>query len=92
MDVSRARSVADAVGAQAAEIGEAIQEAEALVIAASSAAHPELIRAGIARGIPVFCEKPLATGLEETKRLVAEIEASGIPFQLGFQRRFDAGV
>ncbi len=60
------------------------------MIAASSAAHPELIRAGIARGIPVFCEKPLATGLEETKRLVDEIEASGIPFQLGFQRRFDA--
>ena len=72
------------------EIGEAIEGADALVIAASSTAHPELIRAGIARGIPVFCEKPLATGLEETKQLVDEIEASGIRFQLGFQRRFDA--
>ena len=90
VDVSRAQSVADAVGARQQEIGEAVEGAEALVIAASSTAHPELIRAGIARGIPVFCEKPLATGLEETKQLVDEIEASGIRFQLGFQRRFDA--
>ena len=90
VDPVRAQAVADGVGAKQQEIGEAIEGAEALVIAASSTAHPELIRAGIARGIPVFCEKPLATGLEETKQLVDEIEASGIRFQLGFQRRFDA--
>ncbi|HEX7197316.1 MAG TPA: Gfo/Idh/MocA family oxidoreductase [Candidatus Limnocylindria bacterium] len=89
-DPARAREVAGAVGAEAAEIEAAIATADALVIAASSTAHPELIRAGIARGIPVFCEKPLATDLEETKRLVDEIERSGIRFQLGFQRRFDA--
>jgi myo-inositol 2-dehydrogenase/D-chiro-inositol 1-dehydrogenase len=91
LDPALARSVAAAVGAEAAEIGPAIEAADALVIAASSNAHPELIRAGIGRGIPVFCEKPLATTLDETVRLVEEIEASGIPFQLGFQRRFDAG-
>ena len=90
VDASRAQAVADAVGARAAEIGQAIQEADALVIAASSTAHPELIRAGIGRGIPIFCEKPLATSLKETTQLVGEIESSGIPFQLGFQRRFDA--
>jgi myo-inositol 2-dehydrogenase/D-chiro-inositol 1-dehydrogenase len=87
---SRAQAVAASVGAQAAEIGPAISGADALVIAASSTAHPELIRGGIARGIPVFCEKPLATSLEETAQLVEEIERSGIRFQLGFQRRFDA--
>ena len=91
VDAARARAVASAVGAEAAEIGPAIQQADALVIAASSTAHAELIRAGIARGIPVFCEKPLAPGLAETGALVEEIEASGIGFQLGFQRRFDAG-
>ena len=90
VDQARAQAVATAVGAEAAEIGPAIQTADALVIAASSTAHPELIRAGIARNIPIFCEKPLATDLEETKRLVDEVEASGIAFQLGFQRRFDA--
>ncbi|MCA1569928.1 MAG: Gfo/Idh/MocA family oxidoreductase [Chloroflexi bacterium] len=90
VDTERAQAVAAAVGAEAADIGAAIEQADALVIAASSTAHPELIRAGIGRGIPIFCEKPLATNLDETQRLVDEIEASGSPFQLGFQRRFDA--
>jgi myo-inositol 2-dehydrogenase / D-chiro-inositol 1-dehydrogenase len=89
-DPALAASVAESVGAQHAGIEEAIASADALVIAASSSAHPELIRAGIGRGIPVFCEKPLATDLEETQRLAEEVEAAGIPFQLGFQRRFDA--
>ena len=91
VEPERAQSVASAMGARSATLEEAIASADALVIAASSSAHPELIRAGIARSIPVFSEKPLATGLEETRRLAAEIEASGIRFQLGFQRRFDAG-
>jgi len=91
VEPERAQSVAAAVGAGSATLEEAIASADALIIAASSSAHPELIRAGIARGIPVFSEKPLATGLEETRRLADEIEASGIRFQLGFQRRFDAG-
>ncbi|HEX7172568.1 MAG TPA: Gfo/Idh/MocA family oxidoreductase [Candidatus Limnocylindria bacterium] len=85
----RAAAVAGAVGARSASVADAIAEADALVIASSSAAHADLIRAGLARGIPVFCEKPLAPDLAETQRLVAEIERAGVPFQLGFQRRFD---
>lgn len=91
-DVDRDRSdrIALEVGARSATVDEAIADAEALVIAASSTAHAELIRAGIARRIPVLCEKPLAPDLPQTQRLVDEIEGSGIQFQLGFQRRFDA--
>ena len=90
-DPARAASVAADVGATAAGIEEAIAGADALVIAASSGAHPALVRAGLQRGIPIFCEKPLAIDLAETRRLTEEIEASGVRFQLGFQRRFDAG-
>jgi myo-inositol 2-dehydrogenase / D-chiro-inositol 1-dehydrogenase len=91
VDPERSHAVAADVGARAEDIEAAIAGADALVIAASSAAHPELIRAGMARGIPVFCEKPLAVDLDETRRLTEEIESSGIRFQLGFQRRFDEG-
>ncbi|MGI8828992.1 MAG: Gfo/Idh/MocA family protein [Candidatus Limnocylindria bacterium] len=90
VDPVRAEAVAAAAGAEAMDVAEAIAAADALVIAASSTAHPDLIRAGVARRIPIFCEKPLATGLNETLRLVQEIETAAIPFQLGFQRRFDA--
>lgn len=85
----RAAVVAGSVGARSASVRDAIESADALVIAASSAAHAELIRAGLERRIPIFCEKPLAPDLVETERLVEEIEAAGVPFQLGFQRRFD---
>ena len=91
LDPARAEAAAAGAGAVAVSVDEAIATAEALVVAASSSAHPALIRAGIARGIPIFCEKPVATDLAETRRLVEEIEAAGVPFQLGFQRRFDAG-
>ncbi|MCA1588180.1 MAG: Gfo/Idh/MocA family oxidoreductase [Chloroflexi bacterium] len=91
VDADRARTVADGLGAGTAGVDEAIASADALVIAASSTAHAALIRAGLERGIPIFCEKPLAPDLPDTKRLVEEIESAGVPFQLGFQRRFDAG-
>lgn len=88
----RAATVAAEVGARAAaSIDEAMAGAEAVVIAAATNAHAELIRASLARRLPTFCEKPLALDLGDTIALAAEIERAGIPFQLGFQRRFDAG-
>jgi myo-inositol 2-dehydrogenase/D-chiro-inositol 1-dehydrogenase len=88
----RATAVAREVGAQAAASIEAVLDgAEAVVIAAATDAHPELVRASIGRGLPTFCEKPLALDLGESIALCGEIERSGVPFQLGFQRRFDAG-
>jgi myo-inositol 2-dehydrogenase/D-chiro-inositol 1-dehydrogenase len=90
VDERRADEVAAMVGATPRPVESAVGEADALVIAAATDAHPALVRAGLERGIPVFCEKPLALDLAESYRLDAEIEASGIPFQLGFQRRFDA--
>lgn len=91
VDPARAEAAAAATGATAMSVEAAIAAADALVIAASSTAHPALIRAGLERRLPMFCEKPLAVELTETRALVDEIEASGVPFQLGFQRRFDAG-
>jgi myo-inositol 2-dehydrogenase/D-chiro-inositol 1-dehydrogenase len=88
----RATTVARDVGAEAAaSIDAALDGAETVVIAAATDAHPELVRAAIGRGLPTFCEKPLALDLGESIALCGEIERSGVPFQLGFQRRFDAG-
>jgi myo-inositol 2-dehydrogenase/D-chiro-inositol 1-dehydrogenase len=86
----RAAAVASDVGAEAAPtIETALDGADAVVIAAATDAHPELIRTAIGRGIPTFCEKPLAPDLAGTVEIARDIEASGVPFQLGFQRRFD---
>ncbi|HEX5466849.1 MAG TPA: Gfo/Idh/MocA family oxidoreductase [Candidatus Limnocylindrales bacterium] len=90
IDAARAAEVAAAVGATpAASIDEAVGRADALVIAAATDAHAGLVRRGLERRIPVFCEKPLARSLTETVALVEAVEASKVPVQVGFQRRFD---
>jgi myo-inositol 2-dehydrogenase/D-chiro-inositol 1-dehydrogenase len=86
----RAAAVAADVGAEpAASIAAALDRAGAVVIAAATDAHADLIREAIERRLPTFCEKPLAVDLADTIALTEEIERSGIPFQMGFQRRFD---
>jgi myo-inositol 2-dehydrogenase / D-chiro-inositol 1-dehydrogenase len=90
VDERCATETARRLGVTAMPVDDAVQAADAIVIAAVTSAHADLIRAGLARRIPIFCEKPLAIDLAATYRLVEEIEAVGSPFQLGFQRRFDS--
>jgi myo-inositol 2-dehydrogenase / D-chiro-inositol 1-dehydrogenase len=86
----RAEEAAKGLGATAvSDVDVAIKRADAVVIVANTAAHAELVRMGITRGIPVFCEKPLAATLEETNEIVRLVDSSGIALQVGFQRRFD---
>ena len=59
------------------------------MITASTEAHGRLVLAAIERGLPTFCEKPLAFDLDETVRVVDQVEATGAVVQVGFQRRFD---
>jgi len=63
---------------------------EAVVIAASSTAHADLVTAAAAAGKAVFCEKPAAMTLAEADSSLAAVELAGVPFQVGFNRRFAA--
>jgi len=92
-DVDRARAAACAGaigGIVARDADDAMDRAQAVVVAASTDAHPGLVRAAVDRGLPVFCEKPLALDLDVSAELVRHIEAIGATVQVGFQRRFDA--
>lgn len=42
--------------------------------------------------LPIFLEKPLATSLNEGKWIARAVQRARIPFQIGFQRRFDPGI
>jgi myo-inositol 2-dehydrogenase/D-chiro-inositol 1-dehydrogenase len=90
VDSDRARTAAAAVeGTEAGSPEEAMDGADAVVIAASTDAHAALVRAAVDRGLPAFCEKPLALDLDATRKLVDHIERRGGVVQVGFQRRFD---
>ncbi|MER8033343.1 Gfo/Idh/MocA family oxidoreductase [Streptomyces bauhiniae] len=88
-----AKAAAERYGAQVADSPEALLAAgvDGLVIAAATDAHPALIRAGVAAGVPVFCEKPVAGTIAEGVAVLDAVRDSGVPIQIGFNRRFDAG-
>jgi myo-inositol 2-dehydrogenase/D-chiro-inositol 1-dehydrogenase len=64
---------------------------DAVVIAATTAAHAELIARAARSGVPTYCEKPIAADLPGTLRALREVEERGTVLHVGFQRRFDAG-
>ncbi len=63
---------------------------DGVVVAAATPAHAELTLAAVERGIPTFCEKPIAATAAESARVADVIARSGVPVQVGYQRRFDA--
>ena len=63
---------------------------DGVVVAAATPAHAELTLATVARGLPTFCEKPIASTAVESARVAEQIAKSGVPVQVGYQRRFDA--
>jgi myo-inositol 2-dehydrogenase / D-chiro-inositol 1-dehydrogenase len=64
---------------------------DAIVIAAPTSVHADLIVRSVRAGIPTFCEKPLAESLERSLAVVEEVERHQTQVQIGFQRRFDLG-
>jgi myo-inositol 2-dehydrogenase/D-chiro-inositol 1-dehydrogenase len=90
VDPGRARELAAEFNGRAVEsVEEALDSADAVVIATPTDVHATLVRAAVERGLPTFCEKPLAFDLGETADLVGRVERAGVPLQVGFQRRFD---
>jgi len=64
-------------------------DVDAVLIASPTSLHSEQLRAAAAAGKAIFCEKPVANDLAETISAMAAVEAAGVPFQIGFNRRFD---
>ncbi|MCH8928845.1 MAG: inositol 2-dehydrogenase [Candidatus Marinimicrobia bacterium] len=64
-------------------------EIEAVVIAAPSPAHVALIKSSAKNGKHIFCEKPVAFEPEGVAEAIEAVEAAGVLFQVGFNRRFD---
>jgi inosose dehydratase len=93
VDPARSAAVADVVGGEACACVESLFDScvDALVVASSTDSHAGLVMAAVAAGLPVFCEKPVAADIESTLKVIAAIEDSDVPVQVGFQRRFDAG-
>lgn len=65
-------------------------DADAYAVTTATDTHADLLEQLVPRGRPLLIEKPLAMTLEETDALIAL--AGDVTMQVGFQRRFDAGL
>lgn len=67
----------------------ALKELDAVVIATSTATHPELTLLAAHAGIPTLVEKPLALDQLQLNALADEIDTTGTDVAVAFHRRYD---
>ena len=59
------------------------------MIAAPDPYHAEITLASLAKGLHVFCEKPLCFSVDEAREIRAMRDQSGKVVQVGYMKRFD---
>lgn len=79
------------IGARSVPIEEVLVQpgVRAVGICTSTDTHVDYIVRAAEAGLATFCEKPVSLDLAEVNRAAQAIESSGIPFMVGFHRRFD---
>lgn len=90
-----AQRLADRLGCSRAltDIGQLLADpaVDAVVIATPARTHAGLVEAAARAGKAVYCEKPMALTLADADRAIAAVRQAGVPLQVGFNRRYDAG-
>ncbi len=73
-------------------IGEALDLAEAAVIATPAAYHPEHAHAAIERGMPLLVEKPFALSVREAEAMAELADKNNVPVVVGHLLIYHAAV
>ncbi len=95
LDPVKTKEIADTCGAKVYTDGLELiadPDVDAVVVTSWDPTHAQFVRAAIAAGKPVLCEKPLASDVEDCEAILNdEIKAGKQLVQVGFMRRFDPG-
>ena len=89
-----ASEVGALVGAPvAATVDEVIaaDDVDAVAICTPTGFHADQVVAAARAGKAIFCEKPVSLDLDEVDRALSAVAEAGVPFQIGFNQRFDPG-
>lgn len=88
VDPARTAAFAQASGAQAmATEAEVLDAVDAVYVCTWTSEHPRLVASAVQRGLPVFCEKPLATTLDGARTMAAGVAAAAVVNQVGLVLR-----
>ena len=66
--------------------------AEAVILATPNHLHGPQLRAAAARGLHVFCEKPLSLSAAEAREMAAIMSSAGLVLGIGHERRFEPAM
>jgi len=87
--VERAQQIARSTGARIAEsIDELINDVDAVYVTTPNTMHTAIAMAAIDAGKHVFCEKPMATSIEDARTISDAASRTSAVFQVGHNRRF----
>ena len=86
-----AAEVAETLGAKVSALDQVLENknVDAVFITTPTPTHAELICKAAEAGKAIFVEKPLAHTLRAAHKVVEVIQKTGVPCQVGFQRRYD---
>lgn len=88
VDVTAVYDVDPARATGAASFEEMLDKSDAVYITAPNTLHADLAVRALQAGKHVFCEKPMATTLDDARRILDAAQSSNRVFQVGFNRRF----
>jgi predicted dehydrogenase len=87
-DRHKAEAFATASGAEVATTeAELLDIVDAVYVCTWTSEHPRLVDLVAERGLPVFCEKPLATNLADARRMADVVHAARVVNQVGLVLR-----
>ncbi len=87
-DPDRTTAFAQASGAAAmGSEDEVLDAVDAVYVCTWTSEHPRLVSKVVERGLPVFCEKPLATTLEGARAMTDAVAGAGVVNQVGLVLR-----
>ena len=92
LNLSSARTLAAKYGARASsDLGDALADPDvrAVIICTPPRTHAAIIDAAARAGKAIFCEKPVDLELAQVDACARVLAQTGVPFHVGFNRRFD---
>jgi predicted dehydrogenase len=93
LELERARTAVRDSGASAhRELGAALADADAAIVAVPTVAHHGVVEEALERGLDVLVEKPIATSVAEAEKLVTRARELGRILQVGHLEWFNAAM